>query len=104
MSDAVSRLKLLSEDPEIARLARERDEMEYFHELDMRKIREDGEAAGEARGRAEGKAETVLRLIGLKFGPPEPGVEDRVRAASVSELDRWTERVLFAASSKELFE
>lgn len=111
MSEAVSHLKMLSDDPEVARLARQRAEAEYFHELALRKLREEaeaegqirGRAEGEIRGRAEGKAETVLRLIALKFGPSDPRQEQRVRNASLSELDHWTEKILFAADIQELF-
>jgi len=115
MSDAANRLLMLSEEPEVTRLARARAEAEFFYELDLRKLRAEGEAEGEARGRAEGEArgraegearakvETVLRLITLKFGAPSAALEGSVRGASGSELDRLAERILFADSPEELF-
>lgn len=108
MADAASRLMMLSDEPEVARLARARAEAEFFHEMDLRKLRAEGEAEGEARGRAEGearaKAETVLRQITLKFGAPDEGLVRKVREASSSELDRLAERVLFALSAQDLFD
>ncbi|MDX2051858.1 MAG: DUF4351 domain-containing protein, partial [Polyangiaceae bacterium] len=92
----------LSSDPEIARLAHERAEAEYFYELALKKERELGEAAGEARGKAEGKAETVLKLIQLKFGPPSEAVQQRVRSASLGQLDRLAEKVILSNKLEEL--
>lgn len=99
MNDAVSRLMMLSEEPEVARLARQRAEAEYFHQLDLQKIRAEAAAEGEARGRAE----TLLKLIALRFGPLDPRLELRVREGSESEINRWTDRFLVAASLADLF-
>lgn len=66
------------------------------------KLRQEGRAEGEAKGRAEGRAETVLKLMGLRFGTIPPEAEARVRAASLEELDSFTERVLVAASLAEV--
>ena len=61
------------------------------------------EQQGIAKGKAEGRAEVLLKLLTLKFGPLPDGVAQRLQAASVDELDRWTERVLSAKSLAEVF-
>jgi hypothetical protein len=55
-------------------------------------------AQGRAEGRAEGRSETVLKLLTLRFGPLEHVVVERVRKASLHELEAWTERVLSAST------
>jgi hypothetical protein len=57
-----------------------------------------GRAEGEVRGEARGRAEMLLKLLTLRFAPPSDAVVARVRGASIDELERWTERVLSAAS------
>jgi len=71
------------------------------------RLGKEGEARGEARGKAEGRTEhaveTVLRLLTRRFGEPAEAVVLRVRAASLVELDRWTERVLDARTLDDVF-
>lgn len=55
-------------------------------------------------GRQEGEARVVLRLLRLKFGPLEPGVEERVRSADADRLLAWSERILTAASLQDVFQ
>jgi hypothetical protein len=45
----------------------------------------------------------LTRLLELKFGQLPTDVVARVRNASSHELDRWTDRILTAASIEELF-
>jgi predicted transposase YdaD len=66
------------------------------------KGRAEGEAKGKAEGKAEGRAEVVLKLLTLKFGPLAPDTVVRVRGASVEELDRFAERILFATALDEV--
>ena len=63
-----------------------------------------GLARGEARGLALGKAETLLRLLGRRFGAVPPDVAARVRRASVAELDAWLDAVLDARALGEVFD
>lgn len=67
----------------------------------------EGIAEGKAEGKVEGKfvgiADTLLRLITRRFGTPDGTVVARVRSASPTELDRWTERILDADTIAELF-
>ena len=54
-----------------------------------------------AEGAAAKAAEILLKLLTLRFGPlPEPAA-DRVRTATLSQLDEWTERILSAESLDE---
>ena len=74
------------------------------------KLREEGRALGRAEGKAEGKAEgevkgraeVVLKLLTLRFGPLSPATESTVRSATVEQLDRWTERILSAATLQDV--
>ena len=58
---------------------------------------------GREEGRKEGEATVLLRLIELKFGPPDAAVRKRVESADAETLLRWSERILTAASLDELF-
>lgn len=59
---------------------------------------------GKAEGKAEGRAELLLRLIARRFGRGAAAAhEERLRAASIDELDLWAERVLDAATIDAVF-
>ena len=58
---------------------------------------------GEERGRKIGQAELLLRLLSLRFGNLPEGVSERVQQASDTDLTRWAERVITAASLDEVF-
>jgi hypothetical protein len=53
-------------------------------------------------GKVEGKAETLLRMLHKRFAPLSPIIDARVRIASITELDRWTDRILEAATIDEV--
>ena len=53
--------------------------------------------------RAEGRAEILLRQLAKRFGPVPPDVQERVRAASIPDLDRWAETVLTAPTLEAVF-
>ncbi|MCA8976039.1 MAG: Rpn family recombination-promoting nuclease/putative transposase [Planctomycetes bacterium] len=53
-----------------------------------------GEVRGEARGEVKGAAKTLLQLIARRFGPQPPHIEERIRAATADELERFTDRIL----------
>ena len=58
---------------------------------------------GLKKGRENAFAETLLRLITLKFGPPNSQTRNHVASASADNLARWTDRILFAETVDELF-
>ncbi len=57
---------------------------------------------GRAEGIEKGLAGLLLRLMERRFGAVPEAVRDRVRGASVSELEAWAEAVLNAASLDEV--
>ena len=67
-----------------------------------------GEARGEARGRAEGeargKAEALLRQMNRRFGPLSPETTERIRAASIEQLDRGMDAILDAENLEEVLD
>ena len=62
-----------------------------------------GEQRGEQRGVRRGMSETLLRLVQVKFGPPSPEVEARIKQAELEQLDEWVVRMLTAQSLDDLF-
>ena len=54
-------------------------------------------------GRKEGKQEVLVKQLGLKFGELPDWAQQRLRAADDTDLARWTERVLTAASLAAVF-
>ncbi len=54
------------------------------------------------RGRAEGRAETLIELLGLKFGAVPVEVVAAVRRATSEQLHAWTARILTATSLNEM--
>jgi hypothetical protein len=66
--------------------------------------RAEGRAEGEAEGEAKGRAEVVAKLLSLRFGTLPDSAQQRLRNASIAELDRIAERLLTAASLDEALE
>ena len=54
-------------------------------------------------GRQEGEARLLLRQLRMKFGPLDPGTEERVRSADADRLLEWGERILSAESLEDIF-
>lgn len=59
-------------------------------------------AQGEARGEARGRADLLLKLLAIRFGTLPIATIERVRAASIDELDRFAVRILTARSVDEV--
>ena len=56
--------------------------------------RTEGRTEGLAEGLVVGRADTILRVLGKRFGPlPEETIQ-RVQSATLAELDLWTDRML----------
>ena len=51
-----------------------------------------------AIGLARGQAKTLLKLLQRRFGPLNQVQQDRILNATAEELERWTDRVLDAAT------
>jgi hypothetical protein len=56
------------------------------------------EEKGRLQGRLEGQRSTLLKQLGIRFGALPDAMVARIQAAGVQQLDRWTERVLTAAT------
>jgi hypothetical protein len=73
----------------------------------IRQLRAEGRDEGRTQGRAEGRTEEarslLLRLMEVRFGTIPAEVIERVQAAELGELERWTERILTAATPEEIF-
>ncbi len=62
-----------------------------------------GVVQGEAKGEARGKADTLLRQLLRRDKTLPSGIEDRVRAAGIDQLDEWSERFADGLSLSEIF-
>jgi predicted transposase YdaD len=58
---------------------------------------------GEARGRSQHGVETLLRLLTRRFGSIPETIVQRVNAATITELDCWTDRILDAKTLDDVF-
>ncbi len=56
-----------------------------------------------SEGRLEGRAEALLRQLTKRFGPPPTAIVERVRTATVPDLDRWTDAILSAETLDAVF-
>ena len=59
-------------------------------------------AEGQVRGELRGRAATLAKQLTFRFGPLARDIEARLYGATLTELDRWTERVLVAASLEDV--
>ncbi len=62
-----------------------------------------GEQRAEQREIRRGEALALLKLVQIKFGPPDPEVKARIEQAEQEQLDNWLVRVLTAQNLDELF-
>ena len=63
-----------------------------------------GREIGREEGRQEGRAELLLSLFARRFGEVDAAVTERVRRASIDELDRWGTRLLDAQLLADVFQ
>jgi len=115
VQQALARVRELSADEDVQRLAfvreravrDERNAMRGAREEGLRKGRLEGELAGEIKGRREGalegQAALLERLLVRRFGPISQAVQTRLRAASADELAGWAEWCLEAPSLDDVF-
>ena len=59
-----------------------------------RRIGERAKLQGRQEGRQEGQRELLLRQLRARFGDLQPAVTARIESASVSDIERWAERVV----------
>jgi predicted transposase YdaD len=65
--------------------------------------RAEGRTEGRAEGRAQGAARLLVRQLGRRFGAVPDGVRKRIDAASLEQLEAWSDRVLDAATLDDVF-
>ena len=78
----------------------------WFEEWKQQGIAEgraEGREEGQQQGRTQALRQTLEKLIQLKFGNLPQGYAQRIQQADNSELELWTERILFADSIEALF-
>ena len=63
----------------------------------------EGRIEGRTEARVEAKAETLIRLLQRRFGPLAQSRREQIAAASVEQIDQWTDRLLDVASCDEVF-
>nr|VFK64337.1 MAG: conserved hypothetical protein (putative transposase or invertase) [Candidatus Kentron sp. TUN] len=73
------------------------------YRIGMEKGREEGREEGMEKGIEKGQIALLTRLLGQKFGPLPPLVEQRINNAHTEKLAMWGERVLTAKSLDEIF-
>jgi len=95
VKQALDQLRDLSGDEEARRLA-------FVRERALRDERSELNAA-RREGREEGQVAVLTRLLTLKFGELPESVKQCLEQADEAELNLWAERILFAASLKDLF-
>ena len=91
MAVATRTLEEISQDPELRRLALEREDECALYRIELELCRE------------EGQATLLLEQLGALFGPPSAATVARVRAGTAAELRAWGLRVLGARSLDEVF-
>lgn len=67
------------------------------------KLEARGHERGKLEGQREGQAAMIQRQLGQRFGKLPLRVIRRVRGGTLAELERWSERLLDAASLAEVF-
>ena len=58
---------------------------------------------GRMEGTIEGRAAVLERQLRKRFGAIAPMYLERIRSASIEQLDLWAERILDAKSIQEIF-
>jgi hypothetical protein len=99
MQEAKRQLEELSADPQVRHWAQRRAIGEKLQQVILAEERREGFV----EGRDEGAQRLFLRLVRVRFAEVPSWVEERVKAASMRELDELSERLLSAASLDELF-
>ncbi|MEM9463652.1 MAG: hypothetical protein AAGF11_56465, partial [Myxococcota bacterium] len=118
MAVAVKTLDELSQDPQIAHLARVRREEERFYQMSLDASRSEGvleglsegmlegllegERKGLLEGERKGLLELLLELLEQRFGPLPPTTRAEIDAAASEQLRAWARRVLTANNLEEV--
>lgn len=77
---------------------------EELHQRGHQQGLREGLQEGLQKGLQKGRAEQLSKMARLKFGELEPAALARIEAASIEELDRYSERILSAESIEEFLD
>ena len=69
-----------------------------IREAGKREGRREGKREGAREGELAGKREALARLLVRRFGPLPEATQQRLAGASMSQLDRWLDRILDATA------
>ena len=70
----------------------------------LQKGRKEGRKEGRKDGRKEGEVHIFRRLLQGKFGANLPAhLEEKLKGASLEEIETWTDRLLNAQSLEDVF-
>jgi Domain of unknown function (DUF4351) len=83
----------------VADRTQEDDVQNYFYNL----VVQEGFDKGLEKGSENGQRAMLLRLLGRRFGAVPEQITARVAAATQPELERWSDRLLDAASLDDVF-
>ena len=79
-------------------------EIRAWFEDYKQKLRTEASTEGKQEGIKEGERSLLLRLLRARFGELREADVARVRAADVTDLERWSVRVLGAPTLDEVFD
>jgi len=68
-----------------------------------RRATERGIQRGIQRGMQQGEEKVLERLLSRRFGPLSEATRQRLKNATLEQLERWTDNILDAASLEEVF-
>ncbi|MEM9462955.1 MAG: Rpn family recombination-promoting nuclease/putative transposase [Myxococcota bacterium] len=95
MAVATQTLDQLSQDPDVRRMAQEREHAQMFYRMEL--------ATSRQQGIEQGRSEMLLELLKLKFGSLSDTTRAQVDTASPQQLRAWTRQVLTANTLDDVF-
>ena len=69
----------------------------------MEKGMEQGMEKGVEKGKLEGEAAVLERQLIKRFGPLDETIQQKLKAATLEQLETWTDRILDAARIGDVF-
>lgn len=75
-----------------------------FYQEIAEEERREGRLEGKLEGKLEGETQLLIRLLGKRFDPLPPWVEQKLAQADIEQLGLWSERLLDAKTLAEIFE
>ena len=103
VQQALQRIRDLSADEEIRRLAFVRERALRDERSELRAAREEGWEEGREEGREEALAAMLTKLLIRRFGSLNAVTQARLRQATAEQLEAWTDRILDATDLEAVF-